>query len=193
MKLGGGKQKGSRFERDICKQLSLWWSHNQTDDIFTRTASSGGRATQRSKKGKSTFGQYGDIQAADPIGQPLINLVTIECKDGYAKDTIAGIVDKTSRHHPMYEKFLEQITASWAASDSRYWWLIVRRRGRSIMIYMPTTFFRKIQDNVDSPRNIIPRIHLRTDIYRIIGFPLDRFLNIVDPSVLKCIWNDQQK
>ena len=77
-------QKGSAFERTISEQLSLWWSKNSRDDIFWRTSQSGGRATQRAKQGKLTFGQYGDIQAIDPSGQPLLDLLTIELKRGYS-------------------------------------------------------------------------------------------------------------
>ena len=75
--------KGSAFERQICKELSLWWTYEDRDDIFWRTSNSGGRAIRRSKKKKQTFGQYGDIQAVDPIGQPLMDVLTFELKCGY--------------------------------------------------------------------------------------------------------------
>ncbi len=59
--------KGSNFEREICKLLSLWWTNDKRDDIFWRTSGSGARATTRSKTKQKTFGQYGDVQATDPI------------------------------------------------------------------------------------------------------------------------------
>lgn len=37
-------QKGGSFERLIARQLSLWYSKNESDCIFYRTAASGGRA-----------------------------------------------------------------------------------------------------------------------------------------------------
>ena len=37
MRSGGGKQKGSAFEREICKKLSLWFTENERDDIFFRS------------------------------------------------------------------------------------------------------------------------------------------------------------
>lgn len=80
MKSGGGKTKGSGFERKICKLLSLWYSEDTRDDIFFRSASSGAMATQRFKKGKDTCGQSGDITSTDTEGIKFINKVSIECK-----------------------------------------------------------------------------------------------------------------
>ena len=36
--------KGSEFEREMCKCLSLWWTDSKRDDVFWRSAQSGGRA-----------------------------------------------------------------------------------------------------------------------------------------------------
>ena len=88
-----GKAKGCSFERDICKKLSLWWTNQQSDDIFWRTASSGGRATQRKKQEKETFGQNSDIQATNPDGQPFVDLFCIECKRGYGKWDLLEFLD----------------------------------------------------------------------------------------------------
>ena len=74
------KNKGGNFERKICKLLSLWYSENERDDIFYRSASSGAMATQRFKKGKTTVGQGGDITSADSDGIKFIEKVSIELK-----------------------------------------------------------------------------------------------------------------
>ncbi|MBM3120244.1 MAG: hypothetical protein FJ006_12010, partial [Chloroflexi bacterium] len=58
--------KGASFERDISRQLSLWWTHGERDDVFWRSSMSGGRATVRAKKGQKTAYQNGDITATDP-------------------------------------------------------------------------------------------------------------------------------
>ena len=80
MKQGGGKQKGGQFERDVCKMLSLWVSDRTNDDLFWRSAMSGGRATVRAQKGKSTASGHGDITAVTPGGNSLTNHFVIECK-----------------------------------------------------------------------------------------------------------------
>lgn len=183
MKKGSGKAKGGAFERLICKKLSLWWTHNKRDDVFYRTASSGGRATQRSKKGKHTHGQYGDIQAVDPIGQPLMDLCVIECKDGYAGDSIADLLDKETRHNPKYEQFIEQVRQSYRDSTAEYWMLIARRRGRQIMVFMPVDLWDSIADSMNSDlTDYYPTMQLSTKHADIMGVQLYSFLNRVHPK-----------
>mgnify|MGYP001577792191 CR=1 FL=1 len=77
---GFGKQKGASFERLICKTLSLWVSKGKRDDLFWRSAMSGGRASVQFKKGVVNKTQSGDITAIDPLGAPLLNKFFIECK-----------------------------------------------------------------------------------------------------------------
>jgi len=93
MRPGGGKQKGSAFERKISKDLSLWWSCGKRDDIFYRTHSSGARFTKRFLGGKRTVGQAGDIHATDPTGKPLTDLLTIELKCGYGNWDFISLID----------------------------------------------------------------------------------------------------
>jgi len=75
------KQKGSSFERYTCKQLSLWVSEGKSDDLFWRSAMSGGRATVRTKKGEKTASGHGDITAVTPEGHALTDNFVIECKN----------------------------------------------------------------------------------------------------------------
>ena len=77
---GGGKKKGSSFEREICKKLSLWISEGEKDDVFWRSAMSGGRSTVGVKKGIKRSQQVGDISAIDVIGQKFIDIFLVECK-----------------------------------------------------------------------------------------------------------------
>lgn len=66
MRPGAGKSKGSAFEREVCRRLSLWLSQGQRDDLLWRSAMSGGRATVQFKTGKVNLTQSGDVSA---IGQ----------------------------------------------------------------------------------------------------------------------------
>lgn len=77
-----GQQKGSAYERRICKALSLWVSERTRDDIFWRTASSGGRATIRNRQRGSMKikTQLGDICAVHSSGQPFLRRFFVECK-----------------------------------------------------------------------------------------------------------------
>jgi hypothetical protein len=65
---GGGKGKGSGFEREICKALSLWATKGMRDDVFWRSSLSGGRATVGRKTGKEMAHVAGDLCAVRPEG-----------------------------------------------------------------------------------------------------------------------------
>lgn len=80
MKPGGGKRKGASFERDTCKKLSLWVSGRKREDLFWRSAMSGGRATVAHKRGVKLNYQSGDICAVHPEGHVLTDFVYFECK-----------------------------------------------------------------------------------------------------------------
>ncbi len=74
------KAKGSAFERDTCKKLSLWVSGGTHTDLFWRSAMSGGRATVGRKSGKTLTHQAGDISAVHPDGHQLTDVYYVECK-----------------------------------------------------------------------------------------------------------------
>jgi hypothetical protein len=80
MRPGGGKAKGSQFERDICVKLSLWVSAGKRKDLFWRSAMSGGRATVS----RGEVRQAGDITSVAAEGHILTDYCYIECK--FVKD-----------------------------------------------------------------------------------------------------------
>lgn len=126
----------------MCKTLSLWWSRGERDDIFWRTAGSGGRATNRQRIGKKTFGQQGDIQATDPIGAPLTKLCTIELKRGYATATVGDVIDRTREVGLReWETFVKQSIREAKHGGTPYWILIVKRDKRLAMVYMPNSLY----------------------------------------------------
>ncbi len=78
---GGGKAKGSSFERYALKRLSLWVSDGKRDDLFWRSATSGARATfQLRTKGIINLTQSGDLTAIDPAGFPFASQALVEFK-----------------------------------------------------------------------------------------------------------------
>jgi hypothetical protein len=79
MKQGGGKSKGSTFERKLCTILSNWVSGGKDADLFWRSAISGGRATVAQRKGRN-IKATGDICAVSPKGHELTDHFFIECK-----------------------------------------------------------------------------------------------------------------
>jgi hypothetical protein len=70
------KGKGGQYERDTCRRLSLWVSDGNRDDLFWRSASSGGQHTTQGNKES----QAGDICCTHALGQPFMDMAVIECK-----------------------------------------------------------------------------------------------------------------
>lgn len=80
MKAGGGKEKGSRFERDVGTDLSLWISKGGRADLFARNVLSGGQFTNQTKKGSLETGTPGDLMANHPLAFSFLSMFFIECK-----------------------------------------------------------------------------------------------------------------
>ncbi len=180
--------KGSNFEREICKQLSLWWTNNKRDDVFWRTSGSGARATTRSKTKKKTFGQYGDVQATDPIGQPLIDLCTIEIKRGYSKSTFADLIEEstTANAKPcMYTQFIEQAKRDCEKANTPWWLLIVKRDRRKAIVIFPHRLFNFIWTQTNGCRIRFKKNHI------IYVLKLDHFLSATHPIDIKSEWELQ--
>lgn len=80
MRQGGSAKKGASFERRVCKELSLWISSGKRDDIFWRSAMSGGRATIGLRKGITRASQAGDMVAISRLGEGFLNVFVVEHK-----------------------------------------------------------------------------------------------------------------
>jgi len=79
--MANGKRKGSNYERDISKKLSLWLSDGKEDDIFWRSQGSGSRHTIRYKKNLKLEGQSGDIASTrSGISEDFLKVFSIEIK-----------------------------------------------------------------------------------------------------------------
>lgn len=181
--------KGSKFERDVCKQLSLWWTDNKRDDIFWRTSGSGARAKTRSKKGNSTFGQYGDVQATDPIGQPLIDLCTIEIKKGYFKHSYFDLIDKLSSETKLpHIEFMNQVITDTYNAKTYSWLLITKRDRKETLIAMPSFLCKALKTAGSNIGFSAPAFYLRCYLkadepaHKIFVITLTDFFWHVNPS-----------
>jgi hypothetical protein len=182
--------KGSAYEREICKKLSLWWTGGVRDDIYWRTASSGGRATARKKLGKSTVGQYGDVCATDPTGKPLTDLCTIEIKRGYSGETFANIIEEHQNpkvKECLYRRFIKQAEIQRRQSKTPYWLLICKRNARKPILIMSYRFYKQID------LDFIPEARLTyyiddEDYDEVFVCLLEDFLVYTKPEDIKDVW-----
>lgn len=134
------KRKGGSFERDVCKAISLAWTGGARDDLFYRTASSGGRATGRARRGKTTANAAGDVAAMDPDGFPLLKAFSFEIKRGYNSHTIQDLLDGMGAV-PLYRKWIRQAWESCGAAGSTSWAIIFRRDRRAPLAMFPDGMF----------------------------------------------------
>jgi len=100
------KSLGNTWEREFCRDLSLWWTDGKDNKVFWRTDSSG------AVKGVSELA--GDVKAIKEIGFPLINNVIIELKRTKQKDIFLDLIRR--KEHSMIGEWwtkLEIEAAQW--------------------------------------------------------------------------------
>lgn len=184
--------KGTPFERKICKLLSKWCSGGKSDAIFWRTSISGGRATVRAKKGLETPNSYGDVCAIDPLGIPLMDLVSIELKRGYSKQlTLQDLLD-SNQNEPLLLKFWKQAERDRVLGKRQWSWLIFQRDRRLACIIFNRSFWNFLvgyTGNLTYSKSfrlllklgyVSEKIHYQLYIMR-----LSEFLHWVDPEIFK--------
>lgn len=178
MRAGGGKHKGSAFERKIARTLSLWWTKGERDDIFARTMSSGSWGTGRAKLGRRTANQYGDLQAIDPIGQPLIDICCFELKIGYGHWSFLDMLDRPAKTNTTIQEFLSQAMKSGELAR-RHPVVIAKRDRRVPIIIMPKKL--SVFLSAASPSNLL--IFYTKDVGVWYVWRLSQFLRLVPPEM----------
>jgi len=192
--MANSSRKGSKNERDIAKQLSLWWSHGENPNIFWRTAGSGGRAT----KVKQPIGHsYGDIGLIDPIGEPLLRMTTFEVKKGYSKTIdIMSLIDTKSQKNE-FSKFWEQACKSAEQADKAGWgkepMLITQRHHKLQLITIDWFFFLELVDlcgHLNSDE--MPTMSIGFNDYKLQIMRLSDFFEWCSPDVFIRMYNEKQ-
>lgn len=126
------KAKGASFERDVCKRLSLWVSNLSRQDVFWRSAMSGGRATiQRNKMSKLAYtAQSGDVAATHWLGDLLLSKFVVECKHYKSLDIHLPAFGKgTGLLIPQWQKTLAEATA-----DKKLPMMVVKQNRQPMMV-----------------------------------------------------------
>ena len=176
--------KGSANERKVAKDFSLWWSDGKRDDLVWRSSGSGGRATNRSRQGKTTAASYGDLTSLDPIIDPLFRIVVVELKKGYTKDLdLLSLIDGKGTKYRILE-FWEQVVRDSERSMDAGWGgnplLIIHRDYKLPIIIMRKSFYNKLEEYFGEITNV--KIRLDLDTEKLVLFRLLDFFNNVSPS-----------
>lgn len=185
--------KGSAWERTICTELSLWWTNGKSDSVFWRSSTSGGRAKLRGRRGQKTNWQHGDIAAIDPIGNDLINVLTMELKRGYSRYTVMDLLDKPPKAGMQkYEEWIEQAEESHSMAGSFAWLIMFKRDKRTPFVLFPGYLGRTLSKMTDKFHEAIPSVCIefsmptrKSETFIIQGMKLDSFLSIVTPDMIK--------
>lgn len=203
--------KGSQFERDVCYALSDWWESGR-QDLFWRTATSGGRAKRRGRQGKTTSGHYGDICSTDPCTKALVGCICLELKKGYKDSSFADVIDRTDNSNAKgqfpFEAMLQQTIESWEHSGSLYWMLLFYRHMREPLAFMPKEFYRCLKDYGCFTKKPIPFVEFQAVIrekhklgpqkyktsqrfIEVVGVRWKDWLKEVTPKIIKTIWRER--
>jgi hypothetical protein len=187
------KAKGSQFERDICKRLSKWWTSDARDDIFYRTGGSGGMATSRASKGKSTANSAGDIGYLDGQGAPLLKAFTFELKKGYPSVSLLRLIDSRltadmAAKSDNLAGWFVQAEAEARLADAFSWVVIHGPPRRPVMIYLPANDYQALMLVSSEPCRgayaIVRAPGLAGD-RAIAATTLDNFLRVVSPASIE--------
>jgi len=181
------KSKGSGYERDIAKKLSLWWSEGKSDCCIWRSASSGSVATQRAKQDKESKNFYGDLSPTDELAQDLFSYFVAELKRGYNKSNLLDVID--SDNECEFLKLWNQVIRD-SILANRNPLLILKRDRKHDVIFLLKMDFNKFIEWCGYPSTKTISIHLEN--CDIIGLQLDSFLNWISPSIIRRMANEKE-
>lgn len=159
MRPGGGKAKGSSFERTVCTGLSLRITRGARDDVLWRSSLSGGRATVAGKKGGERHHVAGDICAVHPKGNPFVECWYTECK--FYRDV--GMFQALTRGTGFIAKVWYDTRAK-AKKAGKAPLLIFKQNGMPALAMLPSWTFLEFDDSPRATPIVKSRV-LGADIY----------------------------
>jgi len=177
-------KKGSAFERDTCRELSLWWSDGERDDIFWRTSGSGARATTRRKQEKRTAYEAGDVGFRCPTGKLFVDFFLLELKRGYSnKISILDILDKYSGKKPLLLQWWGKAEEERKSIKRQFSLIIFRRNSRRTCMLMDLKLYNLFQDQCGDFFSDV--IFINRVTFQWVVISLVDFFNWVSPSTVK--------
>ena len=134
-----GKEKGSKFERLMCKRLSKWWTDGSDDQVFWRNSGFLSRA------GACVEHQYGDIHAISDRGKWFVKNVNVELK--FYKDLrLLEVIDKPSKKHVLLIEHWCQCIDDADKSGREPMLIAKRNRGEPFVVCMSDLAGHLVED-----------------------------------------------
>lgn len=170
--------KGSQWERDVCKYLSKWVQGSEKPYIYWRGHGSGAMFTNNELTGDIFAG---DIYCLREEGKFLTDRFVIECKNGYPKITLDNhlkdIKDDKIRQF-WFKAYSEGNTLN------KYAILIYKKKGmKNPWIFICKDIYKKLNKYISS----LQYVHLKYDERECYIFNLYEFFECISVDIIKKI------
>ena len=175
MKRGGGKQKGSSFERYTAKFLTRWLTGKDRPYAFYRQPASGGIFTIFEECGDMS----GDIRAMLPIAIPMMQKISVECKNGYPHTNFHQHLKHTKGFQ--IKKFWIQCLSD-ATKSSKYPMLIFKKQGLNAIVGIDCKLRIILKEQIKLPESLTLRFD---DLTSVTFYDMIEFFNIVTPEIIE--------
>lgn len=170
------KNKGNSFERQIAKQLSLFLSKGERDDLVWRNTSSGARFTNRFKKGMQTENQSGDISYTHELSIPFFTKFNVECK-AYQDIKLWSIIEQTSKSDDLFNFLKQTIRDAEASNKSPI--LIAKQNNKKVLIFIEKKYADYLKINY--------LLLVQIETYQFSVFQFEKFLEL-DPFHFETVY-----
>jgi len=175
--MSNGKRKGSNFEREIAKTLSVWVNGESKPYVFWRSPSSGSLATIAESMDAS-----GDLIALRPEGKFLTDRFSIELKTGYEDvDFMKHFKDNKNN---IIEDFWKQCIRD-ARKANKYGMLIFRKKGYQPIIGIELIVNSLIKEVCNLPKSLV--LLFENDTPAIVFYDFNQFFEKVKPEMIQTI------
>jgi hypothetical protein len=183
--------KGSEWERECSKILSLWATEGARDDVVWRTAGSGSRWATRRKRGSDTYNQAGDLCATDPCAQFLFDFLLVECKRGYAKGkpsesiNVLYWLDRPSNTKPpLLAQWWEKADEERLRAGRSRAVLLFRRTGKRACIVLERDLMGDLEDYIGQYKHHVIALYMAEGPTLLIC-DLEKWLEWCQPEAIK--------
>jgi hypothetical protein len=176
MKKGGGKAKGSGFERDISRFFTRWLTGQDKELYFWRSPSSGQVATVN--LGNKSIS--GDIIALKPQASWFIDMFAIECKTGYPSADFHQLLKYTKNFD--IEDFWLQVNTS-ASEAEKQPMLIFKKNNHNAIVGISCSTKYVLKDHLKNLRSIV--LYFDSGLQAVTFYDMERFFEAITPEVLK--------